>query len=233
MQQKEIIAKLKENIVTHLRPYNLGDMGETETLIMQLIKSVENTPAQPPVNGEEDWLTKLDRIEASFDPPSPAKAEQEGPPTWSNRANYSGDSYIGGYHWFHTLMGKVRDVGVYMQKHEVDSILRSKWGQEIQNIYSDLSEWFAYISEHPLPKPKREQEGLKWVRLTTAETLPPVEKGPNPKVYAIRCQESDMNRENPYLRQGWMTAEEMLEDCQGCDWYEYLLESAPKEAEPE
>ena len=37
----ELIDKLKHNIKYHIRPYNLGDGGETETLIMELIRQLE------------------------------------------------------------------------------------------------------------------------------------------------------------------------------------------------
>ena len=37
----ELIEKLKHNIIYHIRPYNLGDNGETETLIMELIRQLE------------------------------------------------------------------------------------------------------------------------------------------------------------------------------------------------
>lgn len=78
-----------------------------------------------------------------------------------------------------------------------------------------------------------EQEGLRWVRLTTAETLPPADSGPFPVKYAVRYQMSDSNGNHPVIGQDWLTASEIAIECQGCDWFEYLLESAPKEAEPE
>ena len=39
--QMELIEKLKHHIKYHIRPYNLGDKGETETLILELIRKYE------------------------------------------------------------------------------------------------------------------------------------------------------------------------------------------------
>lgn len=39
----ELLAKLKENVIRHIRPYNLGDTGETESLVLELIRRYEAT----------------------------------------------------------------------------------------------------------------------------------------------------------------------------------------------
>lgn len=41
LKTKELIEKIKKNIVTHLNPYNLGDMGETVELIYDALERLE------------------------------------------------------------------------------------------------------------------------------------------------------------------------------------------------
>lgn len=43
LTNQELIEKLNTNIKLHLRPYNLGDMGETEMLINELICRFEKS----------------------------------------------------------------------------------------------------------------------------------------------------------------------------------------------
>src|SRR6186713_2236967 len=57
---------------------------------------------------QQDWvlLSEVTPYQPIEQPsPSPVEVEKK-VIQWNNHAGYSGDSYIGGYHWFYTLMGK-------------------------------------------------------------------------------------------------------------------------------
>lgn len=66
-QTADLIAKLQENIRTHLNPYNLGDMGETTKQINELIKIVQ-TPSQS-VKGMR-WICAANQLPETNKPES-------------------------------------------------------------------------------------------------------------------------------------------------------------------
>lgn len=96
-----------------------------------------------------------------------------------------------------------------------------------------------YLNEHESTTPPVKEagqpapSGLRWIRITTEDSLPPDDNGPNPKEYIVQYQVSDSNGQFPEHCVDLLTTAEIHNECQGCDWFEWLSDSpAPVQVDP-
>lgn len=62
LSDKELIEKLKHHAICHLKPYNLGDMGETCTLIDEICNRLEHRNLPVVRSGSDDAVDYLKKL---------------------------------------------------------------------------------------------------------------------------------------------------------------------------
>lgn len=62
--------------------------------------------------------------------------------TFTNRAEYNMNFEIGSSHWFNTLVGSIRNMGLYLANNEnAKRHLIEEYGDKIEKAAMDLLEW--------------------------------------------------------------------------------------------
>lgn len=165
MEQTVLIEKLKENISRHMRPYNLGDMGETETLIMQLIALVES-PSPAKAEKETPHVRKED-IEAEWD--SLWKDIVTNPDGSINIEQVKKELYDFSY-----VMEQVPKVYCHVTGNRLSKIM-----YPAETVMAVADDYTSEITEREIKESQEEQEGLRWVDIKDST--------PRDGVYSVKC----------------------------------------------
>jgi hypothetical protein len=58
------------------------------------------------------------------------------------------NSALGSYHWFHTLIARMKHIGEFIKKHDnIDPSLLKAWGEELRRCSDELASGFSLINK--------------------------------------------------------------------------------------